>query len=255
MSSDIWKRPSSRSAATPAHPSQDSSAARPAGGGYDGATKSSAARPAGDGYKGATKSKDGATLRCLFARLPSEIWRQLVGLLSYSDVAAWACCTSHEDTKRLLLGYMRRRCCVSTFKRLLVEYGALTPKGIAAAFLTIPEERKHFWKRAIEIIFMCEPKLLLDGKYYHRCDALIQQDYIHSCGVLFAPKACATIHRHLQRKFRAGCRDPIIAQSCYRMRGFHYCLNGLIPGTHTAGTAIFRERRYCQIAVLDSLLI
>ena len=187
----------------------------------------------------------------LFARFPADIWRQLIGLLLYSDVAACLCVT--KDTKRLLVGYMRRRCCISTFKRLLVEYEAITPKGIAAVFLKIPEERKHFWKRAIEIIFMWEPKLLLDGKYYHRCDALIQQDYIHSCGVLFAPKACATIHRHLQRKFRAGCRVPIIAQSWYRMRGFHYCPNGLTPGTHIAGTAILRERR--ESTVLDSLLI
>ena len=250
MFSDISKLFSSGSAAPPAHPSQDSSAARPAGGGYDGKD--------GKGQDG--KSKDGAILPCLFARLPSEIWRPLVGLLSYSDVAAWACCSSHKDTEQLLLGYMRRRCCISTFKRLLVEYEAITPKGIAAVFLKIPEERKHFWKRAIEIIFLWEPKLLLDGKYYHRCDALIQQDYIHSCGVLFAPKACATINRHLQRKFRAGCRVPIIAQSWYRMRGFHYCPNGRIPGTHIAGTAILRERHYrgntsWERTVLDSLLI
>ena len=228
MSSDIWKRPSSRSAATPAHPSQDSSGARPAGGGYDGATKSSAARPAGDGYKGATKNKDGAILPCLFARLPSEIWRHLVGLLSYSDVAAWACCTSYNDTEQLLLGYMRRRCCVSTFKRLLMEYGAITTGPSAstameydqqwdAEFFNIPEERKYFWRRATEIIFMCEPKLLLDGKYYRRCDALIQQDYSHSCGVLFASKARAAMHRHLQRKFRAGCKAPVSAEPRFRL--------------------------------------
>ena len=192
MSSDISKLFSSGSAAPPAHPSQDSSAARPAGGGYDGK----------DG-----KSKDGATLLCLFARLPFEIWRQLVGLLSYSDVAAWACCTSHKDTEQLLLGYMRRRCCVSTFKRLLMEYGAINTDPSAftvmeydqqwdAAFFNIPEERKYFWRRATEIIFMCEPKLILDGKYYRRCDALIQQDYSHSCGVLFASKARPAMHRH-----------------------------------------------------------
>ena len=28
---------------------------------------------------------------CLFARLPPEIWRQLIGLLLYSDVAACSC--------------------------------------------------------------------------------------------------------------------------------------------------------------------
>ena len=64
---------------------------------------------------------------CLFPRLPPEIWRQLIGLLSYSDVAACSCSTSHEDIKRLLMEYMRRRCCISTFKRLLVEYAALRP--------------------------------------------------------------------------------------------------------------------------------
>ena len=207
MSSDIRKRLSSGSAAPAAHPSQDSSAARPAGGGYDGKD--------GKGQDG--KSKDGAILPCLFARLPSEIWRPLVGLLSYSDVAAWACCSSHKDTEQLLLGYMRRRCCISTFKRLLVEYEAITPKGIAAVFLKIPEERKHFWKRAIEIIFMWEPKLLLDGKYYHRYDALIQQDYIHSCGVLFASKAQVKWHRRLQRKFRAACKAPISAMPRFRL--------------------------------------
>ena len=85
MSSDISKLFSSGSAAPPAHPSQDSSAARPAGGGYDGKD--------GKGQDG--KSKDGAILPCLSARLPSEIWRELVGLLSYSDVAAWALSLIH----------------------------------------------------------------------------------------------------------------------------------------------------------------
>ena len=223
MSSDISKLFSSGSAAPPAHPSQDSSAARPAGGGYDGATKRRKVRECQD-----DKSKDGATLPCLFARLPSEIWRQLVGLLSYSDVAAWACCTSYNDTEQLLLGYMRRRCCVSTFKRLLMEYGAITTDPSAftvmeydqhwdADFFNIPEERKYFWRRATEIIFMCEPKLLLDGKYYHRYDALIQQDYIHSCGVLFASKAQVKWHRRLQRKFRAACKAPISAMPRFRL--------------------------------------
>ena len=223
MSSDIRKRLSSGSAAPAAHPSQDSSAARPAGGGYDGATKRRKVRECQD-----DKSKDGATLPCLFARLPSEIWRQLVGLLSYSDVAAWACCTSYNDTEQLLLGYMRRRCCVSTFKRLLMEYGAITTGPSAstamdydqqwdADFFNIPEERKYFWQRAIEIIFMCEPKLLLHGKHYRRYPALVQQDYIHSCGVLFASKAKVAMHRHLESKFRASCKAPIRVQSRFRL--------------------------------------
>ena len=223
MSSDIRKRLSSGSAAPPAHPSQDSSAARPAGGGYDGATKRRKVRECQD-----DKSKDGATVPCLSARLPSEIWRELVGLLSYSDVAAWACCTSHKDTEQLLLGYMRRRCCVSTFKRLLMEYGAITTGPSAstamdydqqwdADFFNIPEERKYFWQRAIEIIFMCQPKLLLHGKHYRRYPALVQQDYIHSCGVLFASKAEDAMHRHLESKFRASCKAPIRVQSRFRL--------------------------------------
>ena len=235
MSSEIWNPGFSASAEQPADDSKYSSAAQPAS-------------------------------LCLFARPPPEIWRQLIGLLSYSDVAACSCSASHEDTKRLLMEYMRRRCCISTFKRLLVEHAGNTyfqqtimrdpdsqciekwdPRG---TFWNNSHERKFFWRRAIEMIFLYEPKLLEESQ---RCDALIQQDYIHSCGVLFAPKACATIHRHLQRKFRAGCRVPIIAQSWYRMRGFHYCPKGLTPGTHIAGTAILRERR--ESTVLDSLLI
>ena len=223
MSSDIRKRLSSGSAAPAAHPSQDSSAARPAGGGYDGATKRRKVRECQD-----DKSKDGATVPCLSARLPSEIWRELVGLLSYSDVAAWACCSSHKDTEQLLLGYMRRRCCVSTFKRLLMEYGAITTGPSAstamdydqqwdADFFNIPEERKYFWQRAIEIIFMCQPKLLLHGKHYRRYPALVQQDYIHSCGVLFASKAKVAMHRHLQSEFRASCKAPIRVQSRFRL--------------------------------------
>ena len=217
MSSDISKLLSSGSAAPPAHPSQDSSAARPAGGGYDGKD--------GKGQDG--KSKDGAILPCLFARLPSEIWRPLVGLLSYSDVAAWACCSSHKDTEQLLLGYMRRRCCVSTFKRLLMEYGAITTHpGLwhpdygylwDAAFWERKEERRHFWKRAIEIIFTYESKFLLEDQPYQRCDILTQQDYIHSCGVLFASKAQAALHRRLQRKFRAGCKAPVSAMPRFRL--------------------------------------
>ena len=90
MSSEILNPGSFGSAEQPADDSQDSSAERQAS-------------------------------LCLFARLAPETWRQLIGLLSYSDVAACACSTGHEDTKQLLIGYMRRRCCVSTFKNLLVE--------------------------------------------------------------------------------------------------------------------------------------
>lgn len=70
MSSEISNFGSSSSAVQPADDSEDGSAERPAS-------------------------------RCLFAGLPPEIWRQLIGLLSYSDVAACSCSTSHEDTGRL----------------------------------------------------------------------------------------------------------------------------------------------------------
>ena len=212
----------------------------------DHSTDSSAARPADDSHngKGRDKSvlevistkdapstnscKSAATSLCLFGRLPLDMWRKLVGLLSYSDVAACACSTSHDDTKRLLIGYMRRRCCISTFKRLLAEYGAITTDHSAftvmeyaqhwdADFFNIPEERKYFWRRATEIIFMCEPKLLLHGKHYRRYPALVQQDYIHSCGVLFASKAQVKWHRRLQRKFRAACKAPISAMPRFRL--------------------------------------
>ena len=160
---------------------------------------SSARRPAGHW-----------TSLSLFARLPPEILRQLIGLLSYSDVAACSCSTSHEDIKRLLMEYMRRRCCISTFKRLLVEYGALMPDPDYGEqwdphFWNDPEERKHFWKRALEMIFLYEPELLEDSQ---RCDALIQQDYIHSCGVLFASDVGWADQRELQRQFRAGYGAP-----------------------------------------------
>ena len=64
MSSEIWNPGSSASGEQPADDSKYSSAAQPAS-------------------------------LCLFARLPPEIWRQLIGLLSYSDVAACSCSTSH----------------------------------------------------------------------------------------------------------------------------------------------------------------
>ena len=64
MSSEIWNPGSSASAAQPA----------------DGWENSNAEPPAS---------------LCLFTRLPREIWRQLIGLLSYSDVAACSCSTSH----------------------------------------------------------------------------------------------------------------------------------------------------------------
>ena len=233
---------------------------------------SSAARPADDSHngKGGDKSvlevistKDApstnscksdaaapvsaATSLCLFGRLPLDMWRKLVGLLSYSDVAACACSTSHDDTKRLLIGYMRRRCCISTFKRLLAEYGAITTDpGLwhpdygylwDAAFWESKEERRHFWKRAIEIIFTYESKFLLEDQPYQRCDTLTQQDYIHSCGVLFASEAFYFEHRQLQRQFRAsyGAGYGVLNRADYwfRYRGFQYCLKGLNPGEHT----------------------
>ena len=67
MLSDNWKLLRSGSAAPPAHLPEDSSAARPADGRYDGKDDK--------GQDG--KSKDVATLPCLLARLPLEIWRQL----------------------------------------------------------------------------------------------------------------------------------------------------------------------------------
>ena len=179
MSSEIWNPGSSASGEQPADDSKYSSAAQPAS-------------------------------LCLFARLPPEIWRQLIGLLSYSDVAACSCSTSHEDIKRLLVEYMRRRCCISTFKRLLVEYGALMPDPDYGAqwnphFWNDPEERKHLWRRALEMIFLYEPELLEDSQ---RCDALIQQDYIHSCGVLFACDVGWADQQELQRQFRVGYGAP-----------------------------------------------
>ena len=199
MSSEIWNPGFSASAEQPADDSKYSSAAQPAS-------------------------------LCLFARLPPEIWRQLIGLLSYSDVAACSCSASHEDTKRLLMEYMRRRCCISTFKRLLVEHAGNTyfqqtimrdpdsqciekwdPRG---TFWNNSDERKFFWRRAIEMIFLYEPKLLEESQ---RCDALIQQDYIHSCGVLFSsdvPSAVCLVIDHLSRQrelkhqFRAGYGAP-----------------------------------------------
>jgi hypothetical protein len=177
MSSEIWNPGSSASAEQPPDDSEDSSAERPAS-------------------------------LCLFARLPPEIWRQLIGLLSYSDVAACSCSTSHEDTKRLLMGYMRRRCCISTFKRLLVLFGAITgtlePKW-DTDFWNESELRKDFWRLVIEMIFLYERKLLQEGQ---RCDRLIQQDYIHSCGILFACEADAAEHGLLQRQFREGYGAP-----------------------------------------------
>ena len=173
MSSEIWNPGSSASGEQPADDSKYSSAAQPAS-------------------------------LCLFARLPPEIWRQLIGLLSYSDVAACSCSTSHEDIKRLLMEYMRRRCCISTFKRLLVEYAALRRDpdyGLRwdPDFWKDSEERKHFWTRAIEMIFLYERKLLQEGQ---RCDRFIQQDYIHSCGILLAGKPCSAEQWKLQYLFR-----------------------------------------------------
>ena len=61
------------------------------------------------------------------------------------------------------------------------------------------------WKQALEMIFLYEPELLEDSQ---RCDALIQQDYIHSCGVLFACDVGWADQRELQRQFRAGYGAP-----------------------------------------------
>ena len=72
-------------------------------------------------------------------------------------------------------------------------------------FWNDPEERKHFWKRALEMIFLYEPELLEDSQ---RCDALIQQDYIHSCGVLFACDVGWADQQELQRQFRVGYGAP-----------------------------------------------
>ena len=186
-----------RSASSAAQPASDSTAG--AAGIWNPGSSASAEQPADDSkYSSAAQP---ASL-CLFARLPPEIWRQLIGLLSYSDVAACSCSTSHEDTKRLLVGYMRRRCCISTFKRLLVLYGAITgtlePQW-DTDFWNESELRKDFWRLVIEMIFLYEHKLLQEGR---RCDRLIQQDYIHSCGILLAGEPCSAEQWKLQYLFR-----------------------------------------------------
>ena len=249
MFSDNWKLFRSGSAAPPAHLSKDSSAARPADDSHNGkgGDKSVLEVISTKDAPSTNSCKSAATSLCLFGRLPLDMWRKLVGLLSYSDVAACACSTSHDDTKRLLIGYMRRRCCISTFKRLLAEYGAITTDpGLwhpdygylwDAAFWESKEERRHFWKRAIEIIFTYESKFLLEDQPYQRCDTLTQQDYIHSCGVLFASEAFYFEHRQLQRQFRAsyGAGYGVLNRADYwfRYRGFQYCLKGLNPEEHT----------------------
>lgn len=77
----------------------------------------------------------------------------------------------------------------------------IDPRG---TFWNNSDERKFFWRRAIELIFLYEPKLLEESQ---RCNALIQQDYIHSCGVLFSPDVpsavCSVIdHLSLQAKLK-----------------------------------------------------
>ena len=99
---------------------------------------------------------------CLFARLAPETWRQLIGLLSYSDVAACLCSTSHEDTKCFLMGYMRRRSCISTFKRLLDVYAASCISEVGQHLILEPkwdtdcwsesELWTDFWRVATEMI-------------------------------------------------------------------------------------------------------
>ena len=177
MSSEIWNPGSPGSAQQLADDSEDSSAEPPAS-------------------------------FCLFTRLPPEVWRQLIGLLSYSDVAACSGSTSHEDTKRLLMEYMRRRCCISTFKRLFVLCGAITgtlePKWDTDCW-SESELWKDFWRVATEMIFLYDHKLLHEG---HRCERLVQEDYIHSCGILFAREADVAKHGLLQRQFREGYGAP-----------------------------------------------
>ena len=178
MFSEIWNPGSSASAAQPADDSEDSSAEQPAS-------------------------------LCLFARLPPEIWRQLIGLLSYSDVAACSCSTSHEDTKCFLMGYMRRRSCISTFKRLLDVYAASCISEVGQHLILEPkwdtdcwsesELWTDFWRVATEMIFLYDHKLLHEGR---RCERLTQEDYIHSCGILFACSACCIKQWQLQNRFR-----------------------------------------------------
>ena len=235
MSFEIWAKKKLQ-------PKASSSAEQPA----DYWDANSVGQPAGDLTRKADSSTNqkqmrkaatpvcAATSFCAFARLPLEIWRQLVRFLSYSDVAACACSTDNEDTKRLLSILT----CVATFKRLLVEYGAITwditygepnqtnhhwsmePSHCRwdEEFWNEARERKHFWMRAKEIIFLYEPQFLFTGQ---RCDTLIQQDYIHWCGVLFASKAQNDTHRKLQRQFRAEYGAPHhFAQPWFASYGF-----------------------------------
>ena len=90
------------------------------------------------------------------------------------------------------------------------DYGEQWDPG----FWNNSDERKFFWRRTIEMIFLYEPQLLEESQ---RCDALIQQDYIHSCGVLFSsdvPSAVCFVIDHLSRQrelkhqFRAGYGAP-----------------------------------------------
>ena len=209
-----------RSASSAAQPASDSTAG--AAGIWNPGSSASAEQPADDSkYSSAAQP---ASL-CLFARLPPAIWRQLMGLLSYSDVSACSCSTSHEDTKRLLVGYMRRRCCISTFKRLLVHYGAIVwhpdyGDQWDTAWCNNSEHRKNFWRVAIEMIFLYEPKLLQKGQ---RRDQLLQQDYIHSCGVLFASEVCKAKQSKLNLLFRRcyGAPNHLVQPWCVNSYGLY----------------------------------
>ena len=51
----------------------------------------------------------------------------------------------------------------------------------------------------MELIFLYDRELLQEGR---RCERVIHQDYIHSCGILFACKPCSLEQWILHNRFR-----------------------------------------------------
>jgi len=51
----------------------------------------------------------------------------------------------------------------------------------------------------MELIFLYDRELLQKGR---RCERVIHQDYIHSCGILFACKPCSLEQWILHNRFR-----------------------------------------------------
>jgi hypothetical protein len=123
-----------------------------------------------------------------------------------------ACCKCSRQLHKKLIGDVRRKGCILTFTRLLKEFGALREEDGSIDEQCMSsrmddvgrDDRKFFWHWVMEELFL--PGIRLSS-FPGR---IIQRDYIHCSGIIFASNVKAAVYRKLHREFRRSYQGTLV---------------------------------------------